>query len=353
MKRILIAPLDWGLGHATRCIPLIRLVEELGMQPVLAGEGRSALLLQQEFPHLEFIPLPGYRVSYPAKGSMALHMALAIPSILKSIRKEHIVLENIIREKQLDAVISDNRYGLYSKQVPCIFITHQIYIQTPFGSSLLHRMNERFISRFRECWIPDTEGPDNLSGELSHGKGSHGNRYFIGPLSRFRKQKASAGSGYNLVVILSGPEPQRSVLEQKVRKELEGFQGRALMVLGRTEEETEEHQGKMDIYSHLGANALEQALSEAELVLCRSGYSGMMDAAVLGCKCIVVPTPGQTEQEYLSRYHTSLENVLGKEQAAFDLKKALEEAKNLRGFKIRIPDDSLLRERLKKLSGLA
>ncbi|HXC04547.1 MAG TPA: glycosyltransferase [Bacteroidia bacterium] len=352
MKRILIAPLNWGLGHATRCVPIIQEIETLGMQPVLAGEGRSAALLCREFPHLEFISLPGFEIRYPENGNMTIQMLLALPAFLKSIRAEHRLLEKIIAEKQIDAVISDNRYGLYSKQVPCIFITHQVFIQAPLGAALLLRINERYMRRFTECWIPDYAGKENLSGILSHGGETAVQRYFIGPLSRLRTPSGIVPVRYDLLVILSGPEPQRTVLERLVKRELEDVNLRVLLILGKTEQEEYVRAGNVEERSHLSAAAMQEAWSQSALVLCRSGYSSIMDAEVMGSKCIFIPTPGQTEQEYLGTYHAGLGHAITVTQDAFKLRRALEEASLIPGFKSRKEEGEVRRGRLLNLSGL-
>src|ERR1043166_5258587 len=167
-KRILVAPLDWGLGHATRCIPIIRYLLEKGQEVIVGADGRPLELLKREFPGQEFIVIPGYKVSYPKKGSMTLKMAASVPKILAGIKKEHEQLDKITTAEKIDAVISDNRFGLWTKKVPCIFITHQLMIKSPFGEKLLHRLNKNHIKKYTECWIPDAEGADNLSGDLAH-----------------------------------------------------------------------------------------------------------------------------------------------------------------------------------------
>jgi hypothetical protein len=351
LKRILIAPLDWGLGHATRCIPIVRMLIEMGAEPLIAGGGRSALLLKQEFPDLEFVSFPGYEVHYPESGSLALHLLLSIPSILKSIRHEQSLLKKIIRDHRIDAVISDNRYGLYSDKVPTVFITHQINIQTPLGKGLLHKINEQYINRFSECWIPDWEGTDNLSGKLAHHGASPARSYFIGPLSRFRKPEPGTDPLYDFVIALSGPEPQRSVFEKLVSDQLKGIKGRILLLQGKTEQNEKQTIGHLQICSHLSSSEMQLILPGA-LLLCRSGYSSIMDAAVLGSKCIFVPTPGQTEQEYLAAYHASRNNAFAMQQGKFNLVEAMKEAEKITGFKNNQANPEVLRERLLKLSGL-
>jgi hypothetical protein len=349
LKRILISPLDWGLGHATRCIPIIHYLVEQGAEVVLAGEGRSAALLRQEFPALEFVDLPGYGIRYSKRGGMTLHLFLLIPGIMKGIKNEQKALQKIIKSHKIDAVISDNRYGLYSKDVPTVFICHQLFIQTPFGEKLVERIHAGFISRFDECWVPDLEGEGNLSGLLSHKNNLPGGYYFIGPLSRFSGMVAQPATVYDLVIALSGPEPQRSILEARIREQLSAVKGKSLLVRGMTEGREEESEGNLDIVSHLPSQAMMNVMSGAGIILGRSGYSSIMDAAVLGKKCVFVPTPGQTEQEYLMEYHEAQKHCVGTSQEAFDLSKELEKAKAIEGFGKRLFDGMVWKERVSQL----
>lgn len=220
--RVLIAPLDWGLGHSTRCIPIIRYLLERGVEVVIGADGRPMQLLRMEFPSLEFVQMSGYNISYPKRGSMALKIAVQIPKILAGIKREHELLKKIIQENKIDAVISDNRFGLWSKEIPCVFITHQVMVKSPFGEKWIHQLNKKYISRYTECWVPDSE-KDGLSGDLAHKFKLPENAKFIGMLSRFYTPQPPSMvelSVNSLLVILSGPEPQRTVLEGKIIKQL-------------------------------------------------------------------------------------------------------------------------------------
>src|SRR5687767_12164171 len=200
-KRILVAPLDWGLGHAARCIPIIRHLLEKGCEVVIGADGRPLELLEGEFPQLEVALMPGYRITYPKSGSMVLRIAAQVPKILHGIRREHLLLGKIIQEKKIDAVISDNRYGLWNKKIPCVFITHQLMIKSPFGEKLIHRLNKNYIRRFTECWVPDEEG--EWSGDLGSKFALPPNGKYIGILSRFAglAEKKQADPNRLLVVL--------------------------------------------------------------------------------------------------------------------------------------------------------
>jgi uncharacterized protein (TIGR00661 family) len=303
-SRILLAPLDWGLGHATRCIPLVRELLSRNVEVVIAAEGAVQSLLQQEFPTAEFVPLRGYRIRYSkTKAGLVSAMLLQVPGILRSVSREKKWLRKNAALLRIDAVISDNRYGLYLSGLPCIFITHQLSIQT--GNRLLNRLlqkiNYRYINHFRQCWVPDAEGADNLAGRLSHPEQLPRIPVkYLGPLSRLEKKEAPGS--VDLCVLISGPEPQRSVFERILLKELEAFPGNCLFIRGLPgSSETLTGYGKnINVYNHLNSQELSMALASADMVICRSGYTTVMDLALLGKKAILVPTPGQTEQEYLA-----------------------------------------------------
>ncbi|MDQ3193168.1 MAG: glycosyltransferase [Bacteroidota bacterium] len=304
--RVLVCPLDWGLGHATRCVPIIKALLDQGAEVIIASEKRPLHFLKQEFPGLQFIPFEGYNIKYPSKTGMILKMAFSTPKILWSIYKEHQFLKKIIVDHNISAVISDNRFGLWSTSIPSIFITHQIRIKSPVFENLLFKINSFFINRYDECWIPDFSGSENLSGGLSHYGLLPGNAVFIGPLSRFTRNKTSVSQKtYDLTVIISGPEPQRSKFENIVLNQLKGKALKAAVVRGVTEsKEYYQLTENIDVYAHLDTAALSKIILDSELVLCRPGYSTIMDLAVLNTKAVFVPTPGQTEQEYLAKHLT-------------------------------------------------
>jgi UDP-N-acetylglucosamine transferase subunit ALG13 len=332
--RVLVAPLDWGLGHATRCIPVIRELLNQGAEPVLAGEGLQINLLKAEFPDLPILPLKGYRVKY-ARTALGLlwNMVFQAPAILRVIRKENIWLEDLAREQHLDAVISDNRYGLHHPSITCIFMTHQLLIKTPTGGwieRLLQKKNYRYINHFSECWIPDTEGKNNLAGDLSHPK--HLPRAacrYIGPLSRFNKTPDTVKKDH-LLVMLSGPEPQRTLFENKIIEQVSHYNGTATIVRGLPgEQKLIPSTNMLQFYNHLPSEELNKEIMKAEFVISRSGYSTVMDLATLQKKSILVPTPGQTEQEYLGEYLQQKKWACTMAQKDFSLTTALQRARKL------------------------
>ncbi len=338
-KRILICPLDWGLGHATRCIPIIRLLLKKNAEVLVAADAGPLALLKKEFPALTFIPLGGYNITYPKTGSMNFKMLLSIPKILTGIKEEHSKLEQIINDYAIDIVISDNRYGCWNKKVKSIFITHQLMIKAPFGERFLHTKIVNYISQYDECWIPDVIEENNLSGDLSHTYELPKNTFFVGKLSRFHLSPDSAINSnnslrYDVMAIISGPEPQRSIFEKLILKQLKGSNLKALVVLGKAASETKtETIDKITLTPHLQSQEMQEAMLQSKIILARSGYSTIMDLATLNKKAIFIPTPGQTEQEYLAGLVMKKGVAFSQSQNKFDLPSALKMSENYSGFK--------------------
>ncbi len=331
-KRILICPLDWGLGHATRCIPIIRLLLDRGAEVIIAADNRPLELLKKEFPTLQFIAFKGYEINYSKSDSLILSMLFSIPKILRGIKNEHNELDKIIDEHHIDVVISDNRYGCWNKKVKSIFITHQLMVKTPFGEKLLHNKIQNFIKNFDECWIPDYEDENNLSGDLSHKYPIPSNAFFIGPLSRFVNRETPKIE-YDILAVVSGPEPQRSVFERIVTEQIYQRNLKALIVYGLPNKMIKmEEKQNVKMVSHLLSKDLENSILKSKIIIARSGYSTIMDLASLGKKAIFIPTPGQTEQEYLAEYFKSKRISFFQNQKNFDLQMAMSESEKYSGF---------------------
>ncbi len=356
---ILVCPLDWGIGHATRCVPIINELIEQNTNVIIGADNRPLAFLKQEFPSLQFVQFPGYKFSYPGKGSMAFKMARQAPAIFKGIKEEKSLLEKIIQEHNINAVISDNRYGLSSNTIPSIFITHQVMIKVPahlkFLETKLYKKNIAYISKFNECWIPDFENEINLSGDLSHKKPLPPKSYYIGPLSRFANKRSSPAKSdikdkykYDLLVMLSGPEPQRTILEKKIINELSRMNLKSIVVCGKPEKlEDRIIEDKIIIHSHLDSKSLEKIIEESRIVISRPGYSTVMDIVALGKKAIFIPTPGQTEQEYLAEHYHNKRFYFKMNQKEFNLTKALSEATEFSGIKLEF-DQTKLKKRIWK-----
>lgn len=417
--KILLAPLDWGLGHATRCIPIVKELLNRECEVIIAVSGDQRVLLEAEFPFLRFVDLPGYGIKYGKnRFSTLLKILGSIPKILIRIKREKAWLQQFLAQEEPDAIISDNRYGLYAPGVYSVFITHQLRILTPFGSlgdELLQRIHYRAIRRFSSCWIVDLEGAGGLAGSLSHPRRLPPvpTRY-IGLLSRLERLaeaggairtaggeghgkglaeggeileagvsaggmpvegvgmgelRATGGKGLSergavaggelvndgvacdLLVLLSGPEPQRTIFERMVLDQLASYSGKTILVRGLPGAGTYpgarpvepeiggESSGAVEsasvrpfadgggnslpvgvrVYNHLPAKLLNTVMNASGIVVCRAGYSTIMDLVKLGKKAILVPTPGQTEQEYLGDYLFGKGMALCSHQSGFSL----------------------------------
>ncbi|MEZ5197127.1 MAG: glycosyltransferase [Bacteroidales bacterium] len=347
---ILLCPLDWGIGHATRCVPIIHALVNQGAKVIVATDNRPFSFLQQEFPHLQFVRFPGYNFSYPEKGSMVLKMLFAAPGIIRDIKKEHLQLDKMITDHNIDAVISDNRFGLYSKLVPSVYITHQVMIKAPAGlkflEPMLHSINKKYISKYSTCWIPDFAGETNLSGDLSHKYELQTDSFFIGPLSRFYHADSTISmdnrNDYDFTVMLSGPEPQRTILEQVLIAQLKKTKYRGVVLGGKPDQEEEmELSDRIRFYSHLDTASLKKLLQVSDIVISRPGYSTIMDLAVFGKKAIFIPTPGQTEQEYLAEYFRQRNMCFKMEQNDLNISKAMEEVKSCQPLKMEFSHEML------------
>ncbi len=331
--RILVAPLDWGLGHATRCIPVIYELIKQGAEVWIAGEGRQVVLLKKEFPDLKFLPLKGYRIRYGRSPAHLLWSVVRqVPSILRAIKNENKWLARVVVEYGFNAIISDNRYGLHHKSIPSVFITHQLYITTPFGRWLNHRLqkiNYRYIRHFTACWVPDSDGASNLAGELSHPLTlPQVPVQYTGILSRLTRTTTVAQERH-LFISLSGPEPQRTYFEDRIVFDISRYNGTAVIVRGLPgEANLIPSTNDIRFYNHLPANEYNSEMEKAEWVISRSGYSTVMDLARVGKKSILVPTPGQPEQEYLAKYLEEKKFAVCISQKAFNLNAAIELARN-------------------------
>ena len=311
--KILIAPLNWGLGHATRCIPLVRKYLELGDEVVLGGDGESLLLLQRHFPQLRVIHLPSLELRYTNNDQQRGFYLRAIPALLRFTIADHYYLRQQLAIEHFDLIISDNRFGLFTRQTRCVYITHQLYVRLPrrvrIFQPLARAVHACVFKRYHEVWVPDYANmEESLAGELCHGGRFDTNVKYIGPLSRFASSAGAPkelrrNSEYKVVAILSGLEPQRSIFERAILERYANSSEKVLLVRGKVAEaQTMISRNNITIVASLSDQALLDAMEQATTIIARSGYSTIMDLAVLGLlhKAELYPTPGQSEQEYLA-----------------------------------------------------
>ena len=329
-SRVLVAPLNWGLGHAARCVPIIRGLLAEGYEVVIAADGYPLKFLRQEFPHLEWVEFKGLQVEYSDGQSQVGAMLRQLPSFLRGIWREHKELKRIVEAYDIDMVVSDNRFGLWCGDVHSVYMTHQLMVKMPRGLKWMEwavwRLHRWFIGHYDECWIPDMEGEDNLSGDLSHKYPLLKNTRFIGPLSRFsttpirwedvrvEAEALDLKERYDVVAVISGPEPHRTNLEKQITdyrlqitdNGLQITDGSSFLIiqgLPADDLRLAEHRDGVDYIPHLPTGLLQWYMQEAKEIVCRSGYSSIMDLYTIGRKAHLVPTPGQTEQIYLAEIH--------------------------------------------------
>ncbi len=319
--KLLIAPLNWGLGHATRCIPLIRHYLAAGDEVVLGGDGESIMLLRQTFPALRVIDLPSLELRYTDNNQQRGFYLRAIPALIRFTIADYYYLRQQLAIEHFDLVISDNRFGLFSRQARCVYMTHQLYVQLPnrlkIFQPLARALHACIYKRYDEVWVPDYADPTcNLAGALAHGGRFDCHVKYIGPLSRFNNLDSgihnremgvrNRETRYPILAILSGLEPQRTLFEQELVARFKNSTQSVLIVRGKIGgPATATHMGSVTLVPHMSDKQLLSLMQEAQKIIVRSGYSTIMDLSVLGLlsKAEFHPTSGQSEQEYLAAIH--------------------------------------------------
>ncbi len=340
---VLITPLDWGLGHATRCIPIISEFLKRDCKVSIATSGDALDLLKKEFPQLTFLELVSYKAEYATDDRLLVKLFFQSIKFMAAIRKEHQQLKKIISEHRFDLIISDNRFGCYAKNVRSIFITHQInFVFKPsmkWAEGIINYWNHQKIKKFNRCWVPDSPN-QNFSGELSTPQGLPIS--FVGVLSRFKKSTGPSEKKYELLALISGPEPQRTIFEKIISEQVFNLNKRVLLVRGKPKEgDIVVTNGLISQVGHLKTNELQHAIEASEFIICRSGYSSEMDLAYIGTNRIIfVPTPGQPEQEYLARRIQSMKWAYAVDQNKLDIATAISESMRYLGLSV---DDSAAR----------
>ncbi len=296
-KTILYGVLNWGLGHATRSIPIIHELLSQGHQIIIASDGDALELLEREFPGLSTESLPPYNVTY--KKESLWHIVFSnSPQVFMAIQKEKKAATRLLSKYKADMIISDSRFGFRSSRVPSHIISHQLNLMSsdPILKKFLNLINDRYLNAFSSCWIPDT--PDHmLSGALSQNpriKKTH----FLGAISRLKTETNDIE--YDLGIFLSGPEPARSKLESKLIKKYRGSNWRICLTRGTSSERANEFPDSWTIVDLADSQQMSRFIQRSERIISRSGYTSILDYYNLKKEAFLIPTPGQSEQEYLS-----------------------------------------------------
>jgi uncharacterized protein (TIGR00661 family) len=287
------------------------------------------------------VDLPDYGIRYSRhRGFLIPHLLMQMPGIFIRLYREHRETEKLAVLYQADLILSDNRYGCYSKRIPSYLITHQLRFQLPgwlrWASWISEWFNRLFFKHYRTIFIPDESGTPNLSGALSH-QGritGHPKIRYVGPLSSLPISRKSVREDIEVLVSISGPEPQRTLFEELILRQIEDFPGKMVIILGKPEEsggQSLRNRDGLQIYPHLDRDRLADLLRRARLVVSRSGYSTVMELAAAGKRAILIPTPGQTEQEYLARHLMEAGLFFSVGQDKLDLGRVFAEAERFYG----------------------
>jgi uncharacterized protein (TIGR00661 family) len=343
---VFVAVLNWGLGHATRSIPVINQLLQRQAEVTIGSDGAALHLLKQEFPNLRFVELPAHEVIYPAHGSLMLNLMVQLPQLQKTIRQEYQQVQELIRQLNITHIISDNRYGCYSETIPSVIITHQLRLLFSgiwnVAAAVINSTLLNALKKFNTIWVPDFRESGITEPFTKNVKLPH---RFVGMLSRFSKPTTKPND--NLILgLVSGPENQRTLFEQNLLAQLMRLNQPAVIVRGLTQAADERIQNGVELINHLPASELQALITNASVIIARSGYSTIMDLYCLGKRnAILIPTPGQTEQEYLGEYLKEKKIAVVQNQEQMDIAKALELVHGCSGFETST-NNNLLKEAL-------
>jgi UDP-N-acetylglucosamine transferase subunit ALG13 len=310
-ENILICPLDWGLGHATRMLPLARILRDYNKNIFVAGSEEHLSLFRNELPGLSYIKFPGFKPVYSRLLPQYISLLFRTPLLLYHIAREHYKLKKIITDYNINIVISDNRFGLWNKNIKTVYVTHMPLIPLPKALRALEFIGVMFhryiIEKYSYCFIPDLPGDQNVSGRLSHGLDIPDNVRFIGILSRFMSDSQSLAEKntekVQNTIILSGPEPQRGILKKKLVDLLKNNESQIVIFEGKPGADVRVvTSDNITIFNHLPTKEMRDIILNSKNIISRSGYTTIMDLISLNCSALLIPTPGQTEQEYLAEY---------------------------------------------------
>jgi hypothetical protein len=341
MARVLVSPLNWGLGHATRDIPLIRKLLAEGHEVTIAACGNARAALQQEFPACTSIDLPDYPTPYSTSRFFLPKFVAFLPLMLKAVADERRNLTKIVADSHFDLIISDNRLGVYSEKVPSLFITHQLHYHLPLPAWPFELaavwLNGYLHSKYERVIVPDNPpGPLALAGKLSRAETqpTRSRAYYAGILTSTRKQEFEEDLDY--LFLISGPEPQRTQLETILLPKIRELDGSSVVLLGSPNGKTPPSPTGSDrctVMNYASTLEKEALMNRAKFIVCRSGYTSMMELAELKKRrALFIPTPGQTEQEYLSWYYREHGWFHSTSQYRIDLHQDIALAGSYKGF---------------------
>lgn len=289
-KTILIAPLDWGMGHLTRCLPLIHVFLKNECKIIFAGTTFQCEWVKRECPNIITEEVEGYQIRLDSDKSTYRQMLTQTSKMLYAIKAEKEVAQKLSEKYSVDTIVSDNRYGFRTPKTQSIFITHQLAPPVPKLRTLVTKKILNWVNEFDECWIQDEEQgalcPELNKSELNIPKS------FIGWSSRFSKVASPILNKYTFIA--SGPEPQLSKFSQEIAKIVERTGKNYQLVVPKD-------LGLKNQVVNPSTEELNKIINASEIIVSRAGYTSIMELSVVGKKAILVPTPGQYEQSYLAQ----------------------------------------------------
>lgn len=341
-RTVFVAPLNWGLGHATRVLPLIRRFLSDGWEVIVAAGGRSGDLLEKEAPQCTYIPFPMYPIRYPrTRFFLSRFMTVIFPQMMMAIMKEKRALIKLVRERKIDLILSDNRFALYRNEIPSILISHQLRYILPWPVSRMEWLPEYFNSRYFNNYdriiVPDSDDPGSLTGRLSHAMRyiPREKLYYSGILDSVQVADPKPPEDVDFFIIVSGPEPQRTRFEELIFKQVNALSGKVVVALGQPERDFKIRQGNAVFYTYMNREMISGFMQRARFIIGRPGYTSVMEMVELGKKGMFIPTPGQVEQVELARYYTEMGWCHHVSQFKMNLSQDVTEALRFPGF----PDD--------------
>jgi hypothetical protein len=312
-KVILFGILNWGMGHATRSSVLIEKLQKNGDRVVVLAEGNAARYIKLRFPEIDVRSYPFFEMRYSPGVWLLPRVGFQLFPFIKSLKKEKKIAELLVKELEPDLIISDNRYGFYHPSIPSYLLCHQLHLSPPLLKNTINNRYRKWLGNFNEIWVPDYPGSGNLSGNLSRSIYQTPPLKYIGPLTALQKPAQEFDKDIDVLGVISGPEPGRKKFEIEMRKlfsKLQRDQGlRTHLILGKSFSGIGPERENPNEEDFAGPEKLSQLAAGARLIISRSGYSSIMDYHMLESNCLMIPTAGQPEQEYLANYHYSHGNI--------------------------------------------
>lgn len=294
-KKILYGCLDWGNGHIARSVPLILQLQSQGNHVFFMGSPEQQTVLSRYGFTGTFKELPPTGFRFKGDGNFVLEALRNVRIVSKAVRRDQERVSDYAQAHGIDLILSDHRYGVRCDTIPSVFITHQVELP-PKTNPVARWIHRKWMARFNSIWIMDDE-QNRLAGTLS--RFVPGSCY-IGHYSRFSLTNSTTESG-KVVAVISGPEPYAEQFFNEMVKAANTSQQKWTIVCSANYAAAAGlKKGTILVNNWKRAD---EAIASAEYVVSRNGYTTLMDLTVLQKKAILIPTPGQLEQQYLAVLH--------------------------------------------------